>query len=48
MIDKLVKSEIVQLKTIISAAEFLHFDSFITRFIKSGYRGRVWGELISC
>jgi hypothetical protein len=36
MIDKVVKSEIAQRKLIISAAVPLHFDSSITRFIKSG------------
>jgi hypothetical protein len=36
MIDKRLRSEIVQRKLIISAEEPLHFESSITRFIKSG------------
>jgi hypothetical protein len=36
MIVKQLRSEIDQHKLIILAAEPLHFDSYITRFIKSG------------
>jgi len=38
MIDKRLRSEIAQRNLIISAAEPLHFDKSITRFIKSGSR----------
>ena len=36
MVGKLVRSEIAQRKLIILAVEALHFESSITRFIKSG------------
>jgi hypothetical protein len=36
MIDKQSRSKIAQRRLIISAAEPLHFDSCITRFINSG------------
>jgi hypothetical protein len=36
MIDTRLTSEIAQRKLIISAVALLHFDSSITRFIKSG------------
>jgi len=50
MIGKLLKSEIAQRKLIISAAEPLHFDRLITRFIKSGSKSSLGcpGGLISC
>ena len=35
MIDKRLRNEIAQCKLIISAVALLHFDSIITRFIKS-------------
>jgi hypothetical protein len=36
MIDKRLKCEVAKRKLIISAAESLHLDRSITRFIKSG------------
>lgn len=39
MIGKLVKNEIAQRELSNSAARSLHFESFITRFIKSGRGG---------
>jgi hypothetical protein len=50
MIDNRLKSEITQLKLIVSAAELLNFNSILTRFIKSGSRYNLgcMGELISC
>jgi uncharacterized protein (DUF1778 family) len=50
MIGKRLRCEYAQRKLIISAAELLHFDSCITRFIMSGSRCSIHclGGLISC
>jgi hypothetical protein len=50
MIDKRLRNEIAQCKLMISAAEPLHFNSSITRFIKSGSMCILGypGGLISC
>ena len=48
MIDKRLRNENAQRKLIISVAEPLHFDSSITRFIKSGSKCSLrcpWGIL---
>jgi hypothetical protein len=50
MIERRLKSKIVQCKLAISSVEFLHFDSYITRFTKSGNMCsfRCLGGLINC